>query len=642
MIKFVVVNGQKIQLDQNKVLGTGGEATVVRHDKQAIKIYHSPDPARIDKLKDFCKAGLSLPKNVCAPSGLVYDSQGQKVVGFAMPLIPSGREVVQELSRKSFRKSHPGCNSAFITDLFMNTGKTTEALHQSGVVVGDYNDLNFLFDISQPVILFIDVDSYQFGNYPCMVGTENFLHPDLYNLNLADKLYFKVDHDWYAFWCMYIKSLLLCHPYGGVHNQYKSIPQRALAKILAWDKEVKYPKAAYSPDMLNDGLLAIAEKVFRQGQKAKPDFDLLADFKETLVDCKSCGVQYPHTRKACPQCAKVNTQQIQRKVQVVAKPGKMTVSVEQKLSTTGNFIWHRTYGTSVFAISLNGNQYEVYQSTSTGVKHFGSLPAGKDSLIFDLFAGRYLVVGQPTSSQLRIYDLQMHMKLVENSTCDNFQGMPSFACTKDYLVRSANGWMYRAGCMDAVLGYTEDRVQAAMEGQTWFDGSSVNNVVFGFQRYFSNLGFFMYSFDGKPRFYDIEMPALEINESLLDTAFYFTNNSVLVMLKTEIKGKTYTRVVVIRTSSAEVLSQYRLESMPSDTHRSIHGKAFVRPSGSYGFVLHPTDDGVVQEVIDNNHVGKLTLFAETEQFISESDFLINHGSGILVIGDKLVNHLTLS
>ena len=82
--------------------------------------------------------------------------------------------------------------------------------------------------------------------------------------------------------------------------------------------------------------------------------------------------------------------------------------------------------------------------------------------------------------------------------------------------------------------------------------------------------------------------------------------------------------------------------MPSDTHRDIHGKAFVRPSGGYGFILHPTDDGVVQEVADRNRIGKLTLFSETEQLISESDSLLSYGQGIMVIGDKLINYLTLS
>jgi len=198
------------------------------------------------------------------------------------------------------------------------------------------------------------------------------------------------------------------------------------------------------------------------------------------------------------------------------------------------------------------------------------------------------------------------------------------------------------GRMDPTLGYVEDRVQAVMEGQTWFDGSDVDDTIFGFQRYFSNLGFFMYSFGDTNRFHDVELQEMGDNESLLDSAFYFTENSVLVMLKTEIKGRTYTRVAVVRSSSADLLSQYKLEAMPSDTHRSIHGKAFMRPSNSYGFILHPTDDGVVQEIVDKDRIGKLTLFAETEQFVSESDCLINHGQGILVIGDKLANQLTLS
>ena len=641
MISVVVIGGSKVRLDQNKVLGAGGEATVVRHGNKAIKIYHNADSDRVDKLKYFCKANLALPKNVCAPDELVYNGKGN-IVGFSMPLIPSGKEVVQELSRKSFRKSHPKCDSEFVSDLFLHAYKTTESLHGQNVVVGDYNDLNFLFDVSNPIILFIDVDSYQIGNHPCMVGTENYLHPSLYGLNLADKPYFKNTHDWYAFWCMYIKSLLLCHPYGGVHNQFKSIPQRALAKVLAWDSGVKYPKAAYSPDMLNDGLMGVVEQLFKQGKAFKPDIDVIEDFKESLVQCRSCGVKFPSIRKSCPQCTKVNTQQIQRKVKVVSTPGKMNVNVEELLSTDGNFIWHKVYGTSIFAIALNKGQYEVHHHTSNTRKHLGNLPVLKESLKFDMFAGRYLVVGKVSSENVIILDMQDNFRQVGETTCDLFQGERSFVCTEKYLARAKDGWLYRCH-IDPVLGYVEDRLRAVMENQTWFDCSSVNGGLFGYQRFFNNLQFFFCQFEKKTGdYFDIDIPDFEPHESMLDTAVYFTSNSVLLVVKTEIKGKIYTRVYVIRSSTGEILSHYRLESMPSDTHRNIHGKSFVRPSGTAGFILHPTDDGVVQEVVGQDRIGKLTIFAETEQFISESDSLINHGQGIIIVGDRLINHLTLS
>lgn len=171
MIKHVVIGSKKVQLDQNKVLGTGGEATVVRCDNRAVKIYHNPNDKRVAKLKAFCNAHLKLPSNVCAPQDLVYNPTGE-VVGFTMPLIPAGREVVQQLSRKSFRKSNPACNSTFITDLFVHSYKTTEALHSDNIVVGDYSDLNFLFDVLNPLMLFIDVDSYQFANHRSLKPTE--------------------------------------------------------------------------------------------------------------------------------------------------------------------------------------------------------------------------------------------------------------------------------------------------------------------------------------------------------------------------------------------------------------------------------------------------------------------------------------
>lgn len=481
----------------------------------------------------------------------------------------------------------------------------------------------------------------QFIN-PCMVATDNFLHPSLYKLNLADKPYFKPQHDWYAFWCMYIKSLLLCHPYGGVHNDYDSIPQRALARILAWDSGVKYPKASYSPEMLSDNLREITERICRKGDNHKPDISVLENFKLELVQCHSCGVQFPHTRKACPQCAKVNTQQINRQVKVVSRPGKMTVSIDNRLTTQGDLVWHKMHGTTIFAIALFPRSYEVYESSTTSSKLVATIPVGKERYIFDGFAGKYLVIGEAAKTTLQIVEINSG-KLVPISTtvCDLFQGRPAFACTKDALVRVHKGWMY-VGKVDPILGYVENKVRAVMEDQTWFEASPTSETIFGFQRYFSNIGCFVYTFGKQNLFCDVKLPDFEPHEAILDIATYFSDQSVLAMLKTEIKGKTYTRVYVIKSQTGELISQYRVESMPSDTHRNINGKAFMRPTGSLGIVLHPTDDGVVQEVVGQDCIGKLVLFSETEQFVCESDYLITYGSGIMVVSDKTANHLTLS
>ena len=131
---------------------------------------------------------------------------------------------------------------------------------------------------------------------------------------------------------------------------------------------------------------------------------------------------------------------------------------------------------------------------------------------------------------------------------------------------------------------------------------------------------------------------LEDDESILDASFRFSGSSILLLLKTEIKGKTFTRVFIIRENVIKY--HYRVDAISSDTHRNIHGKAFVMSPGN-GVILHPTDEGVVQEVINAQGKRQLSLMTETEQFVSDSDTIDQFRDGLLVTGDKTINYLTI-
>ena len=137
------------------------------------------------------------------------------------------------------------------------------------------------------------------------------------------------------------------------------------------------------------------------------------------------------------------------------------------------------------------------------------------------------------------------------------------------------------------------------------------------------------------------MPELDDNESILDVSIEFAATSLLFMMKTEIKGTTFTRVFVV-DFFGKVISNYRLQSLPSDTHRNIHGKAFAKPSDTCGMVLHPTDDGIVQGTLEATKVTQEVLLSESEQFISDEDNISLYRKGILVASDKLLSYLILS
>ena len=80
--------------------------------------------------------------------------------------------------------------------------------------------------------------------------------------NLSKGLKYTTLNDWYSFAVLLFKSILLAHPYGGTHKKIKSLTERAQKRITVFDKEVKYPKVAYSPDVLTDELAQVFHQYF--------------------------------------------------------------------------------------------------------------------------------------------------------------------------------------------------------------------------------------------------------------------------------------------------------------------------------------------------------------------------------------------
>lgn len=632
MQKAIYLSGKKISLNQSDVLGVGGEATVVQVGTQAIKLFHTPTPEREAKLVEFLQLGV-LPKTVCAPIALVHDAKG-KVIGFAMQRLSSQYEVVQKLASKKYRASHPSLTAALVTDLFLNAHETTRTLHKAGLVVGDYNDLNALFWKARMV--FIDADSFQFGKHPCMVGTENFLDPMLYNLDLAKKPYFQPANDWYSWLVMYIRSLIMVHPFGGVHRKLKTIPDRTEAKVTFFSPDVKYPKAGLHPDLLDDGLRQMFESMFEKGERFVPSVEVLEEYRDSLVQCNSCSAMYPSSRAACPQCAKINTQQVQRRVQVVKKPGHRTVNSERMLETSGNFVWRHLAGHSIYAVAVEGSNFVLHcYEPNKPSRSMEILPAAGHPR-FGFFAGKYLVVNDGLQDYLTVWDVSGTKPVkVQSLAVDSFQGTRAFSCTKNYLFRIRQGFLFRYD------GSQDKSLKAVARDQTWIHGSSHGDLIFGFQRFFETLRFFTFRYDRQPQgefWYPAVATKLQDNESIIDMSLRFAGSTILLLVKTEIKGKTFTHCFVIRED--ELQAYYRVDALSSDTLRNIHGKAFALAAGTV-IVLHPTDDGVVQEIIDAKSNSQLTLLSETEQFVSESDTIDQYRSGILVTGDKMINYLTI-
>jgi len=284
----VYIEDQKICLKPSALIGEGGEAEVYKLDGQEVlKLFKQPghpqfksDPqsaqaARIrlqehqTKLEQFPKL---LTPHVVTPVRLAYDKNQQndrRVVGYTMAHIIRANSM-QEFSQRAFQESKD-VSIQTIVDVFSDLHASVSALHTSGVIIGDFNNLNVL--VSDKDAYIVDTDSMQFSTYTCKTFTNRYADPLVLKLTngqigLCDR--FSKETDWYSFSTMLFEALLNVHPYGGVYKpklpaQRVSPAQRALKRISVFNKDVCYPLAGRRiKDILSRDLTVFFEAMLQE------------------------------------------------------------------------------------------------------------------------------------------------------------------------------------------------------------------------------------------------------------------------------------------------------------------------------------------------------------------------------------------
>ncbi len=222
---------------KSKIAG-GGEGTIWETSKGKLlaKIYHqkylTENPVIEKKLKAMA-GNWPVDHHICSPQAFLYDETG-KFRGFLMRRVP---ERFLELQTSVLKISIPNVRQKILpgwtrTDLVQTTRAIAlllSRLHEKGFLMGDINPRNIMIDPgnSRDVYL-VDCDSYQFGEYPCPVGMEEYDHPQLSqnskggNLNYS-KIHRKPEHENYSF-AILAFQILFCGSYP-FENIDSSSPQ---------------------------------------------------------------------------------------------------------------------------------------------------------------------------------------------------------------------------------------------------------------------------------------------------------------------------------------------------------------------------------------------------------------------------------
>ena len=182
--------GQSVQLGEPLTEGgeiaRGGEGTLYLcslGEHYVVKIFHPEHltDERRQKLTEMLSRNPRMPR-VCWPLHLLYDEQHQ-FVGYLMQRVPAGSmpfsKTVLKIGGTSVQRELLGSwTRKDLVRTAQQTARIMARLHQKNIFMGDVNAGNFMVDPADSTCVFVvDTDSFQFGGYPCPVGTDEFTCP---------------------------------------------------------------------------------------------------------------------------------------------------------------------------------------------------------------------------------------------------------------------------------------------------------------------------------------------------------------------------------------------------------------------------------------------------------------------------------
>ncbi|GHO47922.1 hypothetical protein [Ktedonospora formicarum] len=470
----VRLDGKIVTLQQKDVIGSGGEGMVFRLEQKgqslAVKLYHTPTPEHERKLLSLTTRAWSLPGEIIAvPGQIVRDVNADNVIGLAMPYFGAPVAEVALLANKRQRAAR-AISTRQVCDIFLSAGQALLAIHSAGLVVGDLNDQNLLF--REREALWIDVDAWQFDTFPCPVACEDYLAPELYGVDLSLHPAFAPEHDWYAFAVLLFRSLLLVHPYGGTYPQLPLLTQRATQGVFVLQSEVTYPKFAYTPELVNEALLSVFERYFRQGWRGTFPLTELEEYRASLITCHACKQDFPGERQTCPHC-QVRTQSITR----VASMEVGGVKCEELMRTEGSIVFHALAGGTLTVVAYEQGNAVLYRKRPLAPLErfilFKAIPGAQYALVGDT-----LIVNPAYSTRLLCLDIsgdsprplyQSATSLFSGSKQAIFQGSPThlYAILNHALVAS----------QVEESGISSRSLRVVMDEQTWFSASRLGICI---------------------------------------------------------------------------------------------------------------------------------------------------------------------
>jgi H/ACA ribonucleoprotein complex subunit 3 len=619
------IAGNTITIDPRQSIGKGGEADIYRlKGGKALKVFKAPehpDFAGLPEEQDAARKRLgihqcklpafpkNLPEKVIAPDDLAYNPDDGTIIGYTMKLL-DGAEV---LWRFSSRTSTPrGYDRNGAVSVLADLRSTLFRIHEKGIVIGDFNDLNVLVKGNDAWL--IDADSFQFNRFLCLVFTTRFLDPLLCNASsneLTLTTNFTSESDWYAFAVMVMQTLLFVGPYGGIYNpsdpsQRMSHELRPLNRITVFHPDVKYPVSALHYSVLPDEMLDWLQKVFIHDRRAVMPGEILSSMRWTT--CLKCGCE--HSRPLCPQCSSAGAAQ------------KRTVtSIKGDVTITRLF---RTEGAIVKASPHHGRLLWLAREENSFTREDGTTVftgALTQSMSFGLMGDRTVVADRGRLVELRPGVASRSVQI------DDFIDRPAFDVSEDKLFYCSRGRLYRSGDLGEAL------IGEVLEGQTFFKAGP--GFGFGYYRAGHITVSFLFSASKNGINDSLSLPALR--HQVLDTICCFNGERCWLFISTQERGHTIHRCYVIKSDGSLEASLEAERGDGSWLGAPLHAGKFAFRD----FLLLATDDGLARIEIHNGFPVKVKEFADTSRVVNGDSQIYPGNGGLFVVSEKEVNFIML-
>lgn len=602
---IVYVGGQPINLTPASRIGGGGQGDVFTYGKyQVVKVYFKPTSTLGNKLTMMIQRPIGAPENRSTrPLTLVTDHHGG-VVGCVSNRIPMAFSPLSDLASNKYRKGK-NVTTEEIAKLFMDGWKTVTDIHNSNYCIGDFSNSNEQFQGT--TMLFLDVDDYQVGPFPCSMGTEETLTPRLYNVDLKAAPQFMPNDDWYSFAVLLFRSMLMAHPYGGVHPTAKTLLKRAQQHLFVLGSGITYPIVALSPDLLSDDLLDVFWKYFSEGKDFVFPYQSLENYANNLAVCTNCGATFPASRRACPICSEAHTVILSSP----AVPGFSSTTV----MLVDNVLYSQWSDHRLNIISEKDGELTLSQwQVQPKQERPQSLGRHKSDVRYVLFGDNSEVSNARGSNQLLFDD-----RVLET---DLFGKYAMFRSNGRYLFRIASGALmygeYREGGR-----YVERMLRSTMPDQTWFtvhnDWNEVPSAC-GFFQVFRQQQWWVI-FEG--RIYDnLSLTPLEVGEVQKDVFVRMDSSSAIIWRQTEKAGKPYIHRAFVGLSGI-VTNDHPLQTDEPLPHGGVY---------AHQTLLYPTDQGIV-----SYRKGVIKQFAQTAGIVdTDTTLYVLDNDLIAVRSDQVI------